>query len=163
MPYSGQLDDTPRMLPLFRPAVQGFLASLFALDPARLAAGLLGKPLLVLQGGRDLQVGMVDAQRLHAAAPNARLLVLPEVNLVLKRVEVDGPAAHLATYADPHLPLAPGVVEGVADFFLPTTGGMRAPSPRVESRSFRRRRWTAAPRPGACATWRPAPQARSAR
>lgn len=105
----------PALQPLFYPAVQGFLISIFAVDPARLAAAVK-LPLLILQGGRDLQVGEADARRLHAAAPDAKLVVLPAVNHVLKRVTRDEASANLATYRRTGMPLAPGVVDAIADF-----------------------------------------------
>ncbi len=43
----------PALAPLFNPGAQGFLISAFALDPAELA-GLNKKPMLILQGQRDL-------------------------------------------------------------------------------------------------------------
>lgn len=108
----------PALRPLFRPTVQGFLISAFAIDPAALAARYT-KPLLIVQGGRDLQVGLADAQRLRQAAAQSKLVLLPEVNHVLKTVETDDRAANLATYGRADLPLAPGVVEAIADFVLP--------------------------------------------
>ncbi len=104
----------PALQPLFRPKVQGFLISAFAIDPAALAARYT-KPLLIVQGGRDLQVGIADAQRLRQAAAQSTLVLLPEVNHVLKAVETDDRAANLATYGRADLPLAPGVVEAIAD------------------------------------------------
>jgi len=47
----------PALLPLFNPAVQDFLISEFALDPARLIAAW-NKPVLILQGERDMQIGV---------------------------------------------------------------------------------------------------------
>jgi hypothetical protein len=105
----------PALLPLFRPQVQGFLISAFALDPAALAAAC-DKPVLVLQGERDLQVSVADARRLQQAAPKARLVLLPDANHALKQVASADRAANLATYANPALPLAPGVVDAIADF-----------------------------------------------
>ncbi|WP_439599446.1 alpha/beta hydrolase [Falsiroseomonas sp.] len=105
---------SPPLLPLFRPRLAGFLASLLALDPPALAAAAPA-PLLVLQGLRDLQVTQADAAALAAARPEARLVLLPGVNHVLKAVAEDA-ADNLAAYADPARPLAPGVVEAIADF-----------------------------------------------
>jgi fermentation-respiration switch protein FrsA (DUF1100 family) len=53
----------PALMSLFAPQVQGFLISLFSYDPAALLAKN-SKPVLVVQGGRDLQVGEADARRL---------------------------------------------------------------------------------------------------
>lgn len=103
------------LLPLFAPPVQGFLISVMALDPARLAAQVK-QPVLVVQGDEDLQTGAEDAARLTAAAPGAKLASLAGINHVLKRVPASDPAANLAAYGDPALPIAPRVVEAVVDF-----------------------------------------------
>lgn len=103
------------LLPLFRPEVQGFLISAFALDPAALAAKVK-LPLLVVQGGKDIQVPVADAERLAAANPAAKLAVLPGVNHVLKDVAGDSRADNVATYAAPDLPLGEGVVAMIAGF-----------------------------------------------
>ncbi|WP_246101921.1 alpha/beta hydrolase [Methylobacterium terricola] len=104
---------SPVLRPLFRPEVQDFLISLLRVDPAALIAGLRG-PVLILQGGLDLQVGRADAETLHRANPASRLVLLPEANHVFKAVAADDRAANIAAYRDPALPLAPGLVEAVA-------------------------------------------------
>jgi hypothetical protein len=105
----------PPLAPLFQPAVQGFLISAFALDPAKLAAAVR-KPVLIVQGERDIQVGVADAQALKAAAPSSTLALLPDTNHVLKRVTTDDRGANVVTYADPSLSLAPGVTDTIATF-----------------------------------------------
>ncbi|WP_210202203.1 alpha/beta fold hydrolase [Brucella pituitosa] len=45
---------------LFNPAIQDFLISIFTVDPAELARHV-AKPILILQGERDLQIGIPDA------------------------------------------------------------------------------------------------------
>lgn len=105
----------PALLPLFHPAVQGFLISELKLDPARLLASQK-RPVLILQGKRDLQVSVQDAERLKSARPDATLELLPEMNHVLKPVKSDDRNANLATYADPQLPLAELLVSRIADF-----------------------------------------------
>ena len=112
------------LMPLFRPAVQGFLISMFSYDPSQLIAAI-AKPVLVLQGQRDIQVGEQDARLLAKANPRASLVLLPNVNHVLKTVTSDDRKENLATYGDPGLPLAPGVVEAIAEFLAknPTAVG----------------------------------------
>jgi uncharacterized protein len=105
----------PPLAPLFSVQVQRFEASIFGLDPAG-SIRAVDRPILILQGDRDLQVGLADAERLHAAHAAATLVRLRDTNHVLKRVAADDPAANLATYADPSLPLAPGVVDAIAGF-----------------------------------------------
>ena len=108
----------PALMPLFAPQIQGFLISVFSYDPARLISTIT-KPVLILQGERDLQVSVADAERLKQAAPQAKLVLLPNTNHVLKTVTTDDRRANSATYADPSLPLAPGVVDAVANFVAP--------------------------------------------
>lgn len=105
----------PALQPLFNEAVQGFLISAFAQDPARLIAATQ-KPVLVLQGERDLQVGVQDARLLAQAKAAAQLVLLSDTNHVLKAVVTDDPAANMATYANPGQPLAPGVVDAIVRF-----------------------------------------------
>lgn len=109
-------DNVPGLESLFRPSVQPYLISWFALDPQTLA-NLYDGPLFIGQGSTDLQTRMADAEALKAAQPDATLVIWEGVNHVLKIAPADR-AANAATYADPGLPLAPGVVEDVADFIL---------------------------------------------
>ena len=104
--------------PLFNPAVQPFLRDMMAQDPPRLAASLK-LPLLIVQGDKDIQVAVQDARALAAGQPKAKLAILPGVNHVLKVPAGDDPAANLATYADPSLPIAPAVVDAIASFVKP--------------------------------------------
>lgn len=60
---------------LFRPSVQPYLVSWFRYDPAEVLEDL-PLPLLLVQGTADAQVPVADAQRLHAARPDARLLLV---------------------------------------------------------------------------------------
>lgn len=107
-------DTPPALAALFRPSVQPYLISWLPLDPAALLAAYRG-PVFIGQGTTDLQIGVADAQALAAADPRATLELWPGVNHVLKTAPADR-AANLATYANPALPLAPGVVEDVAGF-----------------------------------------------
>jgi hypothetical protein len=107
-------DVPPFLASMFRPSVQPYLMSVLPLDPVALLAGIK-KPVLIVQGDTDLQVLPDDARRLAAARPDAKLVVLPGVNHVLKIAPAER-AANLATYADPNLPLAPGVVDAIARF-----------------------------------------------
>lgn len=100
--------------PLFRPSVQPFLRSLFAMRPAgELAA--LRMPALVIGGGTDLQVGRADFDALSAARQDIGSRWFDSMNHVL----VDAPAdrsANLATYRDATLPLAHGLSDAIAEF-----------------------------------------------
>lgn len=104
----------PALQRLFAPAVQDFLISSMSLDPVALLKSYRG-PVLLIQGDKDLQVSVEDAQRLGQANASARVVVLPDVNHVLKTISSGARSANLAAYADPSLPIAPGIVEAIAD------------------------------------------------
>ena len=115
----GQHVDTSAMHPalqrLFAPQVQDFLIDDFRYDPARLAASLKVR-LLIVQGERDIQVSTVDARALAAAQPKAKLVLVPKMNHVLKDVDSDDRAANVATYSDSSLPVDPTIVDAIANF-----------------------------------------------
>jgi len=102
------------LAPLFNAGVQGFLIDLMAIDPARLAAATR-LPMLVVQGGTDLQVGVDDARLLAAAHPGARLVIIPGINHVWRQAPL-APAANAATYRDPRIPIDPAVTRAIAAF-----------------------------------------------
>ncbi len=109
-------EGPPALAALFRASVQPYLISWLALDPAALLATYPG-PVLIGQGTTDIQVNIGDAEALAAAQPRANLVRWEGVNHVLKTAPNDR-AGNMATYANPDLPLAPGVADTVADFIL---------------------------------------------
>lgn len=108
-------DFHPALQALFNPAVQGFLIDLFAYDPAALAANVVS-PMLIVQGGKDLQVPRAHGEVLHAANPRARYVEVPTMNHVLKNIEGETPQANMAAYADPSLPVSPELVAAISGF-----------------------------------------------
>lgn len=115
----GKTADTAGMpaplLALFNAKVQPFLIDLLRQDPAGLAAKTK-LPLLIVRGDKDIQVSAADAEALHSARPDAKLLRPPTMNHVLKDVAGDDRASNLATYADPSLPVDAALVDGIAAF-----------------------------------------------
>lgn len=109
-------EGPPALAALFRPSVQPYLISWLPLDPAALLAAYDG-PVMIGQGTTDIQTTLEDADTLAAAQPRARLVRWDGVNHLLKIAPSDR-AANIATYSDATLPLAPGVVEAVADFIV---------------------------------------------
>ncbi|EAQ28729.1 Alpha/beta hydrolase [Erythrobacter sp. NAP1] len=116
---AGERVDTQDMhrglLPLFNPAVQGFLIDMFARNPAELAASVQ-VPMLIVAGGKDIQTPVSDAEALAEGQPEAKLVVIEDMNHVLKTVEGDTRLANMATYSDSSLPIHPELVEAVVAF-----------------------------------------------
>jgi uncharacterized protein len=109
----------PQLLGLFRPSVQPYMISWLSLDPAAILAALR-QPVFIMQGDTDIQVSVDDARRLAAARPDAQLAILNGVNHILKLAPPER-VANMATYNDPDLPLAPGVVDIVANWIKEPT------------------------------------------
>lgn len=115
----GERVDTAQFHPalqgLFAAPVQGFLIDMFAADPAAMAASI-EHPILLLYGGKYIQVSKADFDALRAARADSVVAWLPDANHALKQVEGDALADNVATYANPNLPLAPGVIEALSAF-----------------------------------------------
>ncbi|MCG2583028.1 alpha/beta hydrolase [Massilia sp. TS11] len=103
----------PQLANLYRPSVQPYLISWFRYDPAA-ELKKLQLPVLIVQGTADLQVQPADAERLAAAQPRARLVLVPQMNHVLKHIS--DPAQNLPAYRDPSLPLDPALMPAVVNF-----------------------------------------------
>jgi pimeloyl-ACP methyl ester carboxylesterase len=103
----------PALLALFNPKVQGYLISMFAIDPVE-AVRKANKDTLIVQGERDLQVSVADA-RLLDKAPHTRLRLIGHMNHVLKDAPEDR-AGNIATYSNPSLPLSKDLVKYVRRF-----------------------------------------------
>src|SRR6058998_1793147 len=110
--------DVPPMLAvLFVPINQHFMKSLATFDPPA-AIKAVRQPVLIVQGGRDLQVTIADAERLHAAKPDAQLVVVPLANHVLKQATDTTLAGQMPTYQNPTVPIMPDVANAIADWIL---------------------------------------------
>jgi pimeloyl-ACP methyl ester carboxylesterase len=100
---------------LYRPSVQPYLISCFAYNPAEEVAKL-DIPVLILQGDMDIQVGVDEAEKLHAAQPHSELHIIKEMNHILKHCNTMQQMAQLATYKDANLPLKAELVSHIIEF-----------------------------------------------
>lgn len=107
------------LMALFRPTVQPFLISWLRHDPVAVLAKL-DVPTLVVQGTTDLQLAVQDARRLAQARPGIRLALVEGMNHVLKAAPRAPAASNVATYRDPALPLAPGLMPPIVEFLRET-------------------------------------------
>ena len=99
--------------PLFYPAVQDFLISVFAADPAEMLAQVTA-PALVIQGEHDIQVSTEDAQRLSETS-GAKLVLIPGMNHVLKPAPKNR-IMNAMSLNSPDKPIDPAVTEAITGF-----------------------------------------------
>ncbi|ANU26290.1 alpha/beta hydrolase [Planococcus versutus] len=106
---------SPHLQSIFRPSVQPYLISWLAYHPQEEVAAL-NMPVLIIGGMADSQVPASDAESLHAAHPKSQLLIIDDMNHVLKMV-LDK-SENEAAYSNPDLPLADGLMEGIVEFLI---------------------------------------------
>jgi len=112
---AGQIvDPPPQGLPI-PPAMQPGLASAFNEDPVA-PLQKLTLPILIVAGGRDLQLARVDMIALSTAAPQAKTAWEPAMNHVL--VDVTDDADNLAAYGQADRPLDAMMIDEVTAFIL---------------------------------------------
>ncbi len=102
---------------LFRPSIQPFLIADMQVNPADLASEV-SVPMLIVQGTTDLQITLRDAMKLSAANHEAELVVIEDMNHVLKFTESMDANVQLQTYSNPSIPLHAELVPTIAKFIL---------------------------------------------
>lgn len=109
------VDEIPEgLISVFNQSVQPYLTSSFAVSPTALISAL-EIPVLILQGDHDIQVSLEDSALLHNACPTAEYRLIPGMNHVLKSAPEDL-ASNMATYYQPDLPLAEGLIDAISTF-----------------------------------------------
>lgn len=107
----------PQLAGLFHPSVQRFWASLLKNKPDDLIAAL-SCPILIIGGGKDLQVPAIDSRRLASHAQQPLVRIFSEMNHVLTDVLSNVRQDNLSTYTNPALPLSPELLPMIAQFIL---------------------------------------------
>lgn len=101
---------------IFRAELQPFILSWMQFDPQEEIAKL-NMPVLIINGDKDIQVLTDEAEILHQAKPDATLLIIENMNHVLKEVHDMG-LENQKSYNIHHLPVVPELVEAIGDFIL---------------------------------------------
>ena len=112
----------PALRPMFLPQHRKFMRTWIEYDPASEIAKVK-VPVLVVQGGRDLQVNEGDARALKAAQPAATLVVIPAANHVFRAAASDDRMAQLRLYTDPAIPIVPELTPAIAGWIKALRGG----------------------------------------
>ena len=107
-------DVSQELYSLFRPSVQPYLISCLKYNP-RTEISRIESPLIVLHGKTDLQVKYSEAQILADCNPNAEILIIDNMNHVLKNASSDY-QENIATYSNPNLPLSSTFCESLINF-----------------------------------------------
>ena len=88
---------------LFRASVQPYMISWIKYHPQN-ELKKLQIPTLLINGNKDIQVSVQDAQLLQQAKPDAQLRIIPNMNHVFKEIKGDD-VENKASYTNPELPI----------------------------------------------------------
>jgi pimeloyl-ACP methyl ester carboxylesterase len=101
---------------LFPDYLRTFEQQWFAIDPAQASGAIASTPLLVVQGGHDIQVSQKDAELIAGGHPGATLRTFPTMNHVLMDVAGTDREANIAAYNDVSLKIDAQMAATVAAF-----------------------------------------------
>ena len=88
---------------LFRASVQPYMISWIKYHPQN-ELKKIKIPTLLINGDKDIQVSVQDAQLLQQAKPDAQLRIIPNMNHVFKEIKGDD-VENKASYTNPELPI----------------------------------------------------------
>ena len=108
-------NTSPFISKYFRSSVQPFLISWFKYDPAK-EISKLSIPVLVVEGATDLQVHVKDAKLLANADKKAKLVIVKDMNHVLKDVPTRNRMENFKSYSNPDLPLSKELCRDIIKF-----------------------------------------------
>ena len=89
---------------LFRSSVQPYMISWYTYNPQEIIKKLK-VPVLILQGDKDMQVSVKDAELLKRSQPSADYHLIGNMNHLMKTCDTMDQQKQMATYTDPALPL----------------------------------------------------------
>jgi pimeloyl-ACP methyl ester carboxylesterase len=105
-------DVLPGLMSLLQPANRRFMQTWAKYDPTAEIARVK-VPVLIVQGGKDIQVSEADARALAAAQPSATLLLIPSANHVYRAATTSDLRSQMKLYTDPTIPVVPELASGI--------------------------------------------------
>ena len=99
---------------IFRPSVQPYMISWLKYNP-QAEIKKLKIPTLLLNGTKDLQVSVQDAELLKQSKPDAELVIIDTMNHVFKEIKGDT-AENMKSYNDPNIPISALLVNTITRF-----------------------------------------------
>ena len=99
---------------LFRASVQPYMISWIKYNP-QYEIKKLHIPSLLINGDKDIQVSVQDAQLLQQAKPDAQLQIIPNMNHIFKAIKGDD-TENKASYTNPELPICTELTSIITTF-----------------------------------------------
>lgn len=103
----------PMLYQIFNPQNQPFFKSWIKYNP-QAEIKTIDIPILIINGAKDLQVTVEDAKALHQANPSSKLVIIEEMNHVLKNIEKD--EDNLKSYSSPNFSISDELINVLTNF-----------------------------------------------
>ena len=111
-----QEDIPTELMSLFHPTVQPFIISNMRYEPTELAAKCR-VPMLIVSGGRDIQVSVSNGERLHGANPAAEHRMFENMTHVLKDADTsDRMMQVMSIYTNANLAITEALAPAIVGF-----------------------------------------------
>lgn len=105
----------PMLESLFRASVQPYMSSWMQYDPAAEIAKL-DMPVLIINGTFDIQTEPKQAEMLHSASENSKLVLLENMNHIFRKVDSKDRLVNTKSYNEPNRPLHPELIPVITEF-----------------------------------------------
>ena len=103
----------PNLMAIFAKPNQEFWSSWIAVDPIK-ALKNITIPTLIINGDKDIQVGVENASKLKAVKPNASYAIIQNMNHILKDIQKE--ADNIKSYNSPEFPVSKQLIETIVSF-----------------------------------------------
>ena len=108
------INYSPGLASIFRPAIQQFLLEWMQYNP-QVEIVKLDMPVLIINGDRDIQVEVSEAEKLKAAKPDAQYVIIPFMNHIFKKIKGDD-LVNSKSYNEYNRPVMPDIIEIISKF-----------------------------------------------
>lgn len=108
------INYSPGLASIFRPAIQQFLLEWMQYNP-QVEIVKLDMPVLIINGDRDIQVEVSEAEKLKAAKPDAQYVIIPFMNHIFKKINGDD-LVNSKSYNEYNRPVMPELIEIISKF-----------------------------------------------
>ncbi len=108
------INYSPFLESIFRKSVQPYMQSWMTYNPAAEVAKL-EIPVLIINGSFDIQVDVKDAEILHEAAPNSKIVIIEKMNHIFRKIDGEH-LENTKAYNEPQKPLHPDLIPAILEF-----------------------------------------------
>lgn len=104
----------PMLASLFRESIQPYMISWIKYNP-QIEIAKLQIPVLIVNGTKDIQVSVQEAELLKKVKPEAELVLIENMNHIFKEIKSDD-AENMKSYTNPDLPIVAKLTSTITTF-----------------------------------------------